>query len=497
MYVKSLQELIEKIPVINREMITENPVIQGITYDSRQVKSGDLFVCICGEKTDGHLYIHQALANGAVALVTERPVDVPVPFLQVADSRRAAGLLADIFYDQPTQKMRVLGVTGTNGKTTTTYLLEAILQKAGKKAGLTGTNRTRIGGQDYPVERTTPEGIDLQSMAAAMVAAGDEYLVMEVSSHALALERVAGCEFDTAVFTNLTRDHLDFHKTEAEYLAAKTKLFAGLAQGGHGAKLKKHKSAVINLDDPAARYILARTHVPVMTYSTRAAADLQAKNIEIHSKGCRYTLVMKDQQMEIDMKITGMFNVYNSMGAIGAALAEGITLPVIAEALETFPGVPGRFQLVEAGQSFAVIVDYAHTPDGLENILKAARQVTRGRIITVFGCGGDRDRTKRPIMGDIAGRLSDLAIVTSDNPRSEDPEVIIQEVEVGLAAVTADYKKITDRRQAITFAIQNAKQDDVVIIAGKGHETYQILKDKTIHFDDREEAIAAIEEVLA
>jgi UDP-N-acetylmuramoyl-L-alanyl-D-glutamate--2,6-diaminopimelate ligase len=497
MYSKSLGELSEKIALLNIENSNENPIIRGITYDSRQVKAGDLFVCICGEKTDGHLYIDQAVANGAAALVTEKPVSAPIPSLQVANSRQAAGLLADQFYNRPTQKMRVIGVTGTNGKTTTTYLLEAILQKAGKRVGLTGTNRTRIGGRDFPVERTTPEGIDLQRMAAAMVEAGDEYLVMEASSHALALERVAGCEFDTAIFTNLTRDHLDFHKTEADYLAAKTKLFIGLGEGGRGTPMKERKTAVINLDDPASAYIIERTKVPILTYSTRWEADLKASDIEIHSKGCRFSLALNGQQIELNMKITGMFNVYNSMGAIGAALAEGIALPVIQDALQSFPGVPGRFQLVEAGQPFAVIVDYAHTPDGLENVLRAARSVGKGRVITVFGCGGDRDRTKRSIMGEIAGRLSDLAIVTSDNPRSEEPEAIIAEVETGIASVTQDYMKIADRRQAINYAIQQAKKDDVVIIAGKGHETYQILKDSTIHFDDQEEAIQAIREVLA
>ncbi len=497
MYSKTLQELSAALPLLNRDALTENPTIYGITYDSRQVKPGDLFVCICGEKTDGHLYIDQALAKGATALVTEKPVVAPIPFLQVENAREAAGLLADRFFDRPTQKMRVIGVTGTNGKTTTTYLLEAILQQAGKKVGLTGTNRTRIGGIDYPVERTTPEGVDLQRMAAAMVEAGDEYLVMEVSSHALALARVAGCEYDTAVFTNLTRDHLDFHKTEADYLAAKAMLFTGLSKGGRDTPAKAPKTAVINLDDPASVYIIGQTQVPIVTYSVQKDADLRAHDIEIHSKGCRYILTMAGQQIEMNMKITGMFNVYNSMGAIGAAFAEGISLPVIQSALQTFPGVPGRFQLVEAGQPFAVIVDYAHTPDGLENILNAARKVSRGRLITVFGCGGDRDRTKRPIMGEIAGRLSDLAIITSDNPRSEDPDAIISEIEVGIAAVTKEYAKIPDRREAIGYAIREARADDVVIIAGKGHETYQILKDKTIHFDDQEEAIQAIREVLA
>jgi UDP-N-acetylmuramoyl-L-alanyl-D-glutamate--2,6-diaminopimelate ligase len=483
------------VKVQNPTGVSSDPEIHGLAYDSRQLKRGELFVCIRGEKTDGHLYIPQAVEKGAAALVTEEHVEVDIPYILVENAREAAGLLADAFYDHPTQKLRLIGVTGTNGKTTTTYLIEAILQVAGKKVGLTGTNRTRIGGENYPVERTTPEGIDLQRMAFQMVQAGDEYLVMEASSHALALHRLAGCEFDVAVFTNLTRDHLDFHRTEAEYLEAKTKLFTGLKTDETIRKTKQNKLAIINLDDPAALSIISRTHVPVLTYGLNPDADLRADEIDIHSKGVDYTLFSKKGRRRVSLKITGLFNVYNSLASMGAALAEEIPLDTVISALEAFGGVPGRFQLVEGGQPFAVIVDYAHTPDGLENILKAARAISKRRVITVFGCGGDRDRTKRPIMGEIAGRYSDITIITSDNPRSEDPETIIDEIEAGIQPVTADYMKIPDRRKAIVHAIREADPDDVVIIAGKGHETYQQIKDETIHFDDMEEAIKAIKEV--
>ncbi len=489
---KTLLDLAASINILNRDRLLDNPVIHGIQYDSRKIEPGDLFVCIQGEKTDGHMYIDQAVEKGAAALITQHEVETGIPFAIVDDSREAAGLLADVFYDHPTQKLRAIGVTGTNGKTTTTYLLESILNSAGRPVGLTGTNRTRIGGMDYPVERTTPEGIDLQKMAYQMVQAHDQYLVMEVSSHALALHRVAGCEFDIGVFTNLTRDHLDFHKTEEEYLNAKIKLFTGLGMYEKKNSLKANKYAIINVDDPAASRIIEKTEVPVITYGCSEKADVRAVNIRIHSKGTAYDLLLEGQRHEMDMRITGLFNVYNSLAAIAASRAEGLSIEAIGKALSVFPGVPGRFQLVEAGQPFAVIVDYAHTPDGLENILKAARAITKGRVITVFGCGGDRDRTKRPIMGEIAGRLSDLAVITSDNPRSEDPEEIITAVEAGVRSATSLYKKFTDRREAIRYAISQAQPEDAVIIAGKGHETYQILKDKTIHFDDTEEAMKAI-----
>lgn len=469
--------------------------VTGLFYDSRKIRQGHVFFCIRGEKTDGHQYIPQALANGAVALITEEAVVAPVPVVVVKNTRMAASRMANVFFEQPSQKLRVFGVTGTNGKTTTTYLIEAILKHSGRQVGLIGTIRSTVGGQDQPMERTTPEGIDLHEMLYHMVQAADDSLVMEVSSHALDLHRVDGCEYDIGVFTNLTQDHLDYHKTMENYLLAKIKLFAQLKHtGGTG---KGVKGAVINLDDPAAERIISMTHVPMLTYGIDHKADLQAVDVHVDHQGTRYTLAYQGRYLPMTLKIAGLFNVYNTLAAAGAAIIDGISLETIKEALETFKGVPGRFQLVQEGQDFAVIVDYAHTPDGLENVLKAARAICRGQLIVVFGCGGDRDRTKRPIMGRIAGNLSDYTIVTSDNPRTEDPVSILKEIEPGVAAVTDAYEMEIDRHQAIHLAIQMAKPNDVVVIAGKGHENYQVLRERTIHFDDFEEAQEALRRLRA
>ncbi|WP_196594405.1 UDP-N-acetylmuramoyl-L-alanyl-D-glutamate--2,6-diaminopimelate ligase [Pectinatus sottacetonis] len=470
--------------------------INSIECDSRKVKKGALFFCIKGATVDGHDFVPQAVKNGAVAIIAEKDVVVPDNIIKiiVSNVHEAIEKIVPYFYDYPGKKMRMIGVTGTNGKTTITYIIRAILRKAGYKVGLIGTIKIMIEDKVMAIHNTTPDIIKLQQTLYDMDKAGMQYVVMEVSSHALALNRVAGCEYDTAVFTNLTRDHLDFHKTFANYAKAKAKLFISLTAQDN---IKNNKTAIINIDDKTGPFMLEHTKCRVLTYAVdKASASIKASNINIHANGADFSVTYENTTINLNLGITGLFNVYNVMGAIGAALAENIKPAVIKEALETFHSVPGRFELVRAGQDFSVIVDYAHTPDGLENVLKTAKQIAKKRIITVFGCGGDRDRTKRPIMGEIAARLSDVVIATSDNPRSEDPEFILAEVEKGvIPALHGNFhEKITDRRKAIYRAVELAEKDDIIIITGKGHENYQILKDETIHFDDKEVAVDAIKE---
>jgi len=359
------------------------------------------------------------------------------------------------------------------------------------KTGLIGTIHNRIGDRLLPVEHTTPESTDLQKLLAEMVAEGVEAVAMEVSSHALALHRVDQCEYDIAVFTNLTQDHLDFHRDMDDYLGAKLLLFSGLGRDSH----KNYpKRAVVNADDPAADRVKAACAVPVITYGIHRPADVMARDVQVTARGVSYTAVVNGEQVHLNLKLTARFNVYNSLAALAAGLACDIPLRTIKRALEEAPCVPGRFELVDRGQDFAVVVDYAHTPDGLENVLSTAREIAAGRVITVFGCGGDRDRTKRPRMGEIAARLSDLAVVTSDNPRTEDPLRIIEDILPGVRGVPgAEYVVIPDRREAIGRAIRGAGPGDVVVIAGKGHEDYQIVGQRRLHFDDREEAAAVLE----
>ena len=391
--------------------------------------------------------------------------------------------------------MRMVGVTGTNGKTTTTHMIRHILKAQGFKVGVIGTVHIMIGDTSYPIHNTTPDVVDLQHILHQMVQENVEYCVMEVSSHALALGRVSGVEFDTAVFTNLTQDHLDFHKTFENYLAAKCKLFEQVSAPD---QVKANKGAVINIDDTYGHRVIEKTTVSTITYSTLGKGTLNASDVHMSTKMSQYTVTYNGESYPVSMNTTGLFNVYNTLAAIGACLQEGISMKAIDMALKTFSSVPGRFELIEAGQDFAVVVDYAHTPDGLENILKTAKAIKENRIILVFGCGGDRDATKRPIMGRIAAEYGDKIYVTSDNPRTEDPIQIVKDVEAGVKEALRDgtsYEVIVDRREAINHAIHDAKAGDIVIIAGKGHENYQILKNETIHFDDREEARKALKEI--
>ena len=481
----------------------KDTVITGIEHDSRKVQEGTLFVCIPGVHVDGHKFIPQAVKAGARAIVTTREdVEVPegVAILRVKELQPALDTIVPFFHDYPARSMRVVGITGTNGKTTTSYITRAILRRAGFKVGLIGTIQIMIEDKVLPIHNTTPDVVELQHTLAMMRDAGMDYVVMEVSSHALDQNRVAGIEFDTAVFTNLTQDHLDYHKTLENYKLAKAKLFDHVSEKG----VKEGKTAVVNIDDAASTTMLEHAKCQHLTYAIEKEADLRATDILVHANGAEFVLNHKSfGKMPLKLHITGIFNVYNVMSAVGAALAEHVDAKFIKAALEDFTAVPGRFELVKAGQDFSIIVDYAHTPDGVENVLKTARKIAKKRIIAVFGCGGDRDRTKRPIMGKLAAELADVVIATSDNPRTEDPEFILSQVEEGVKEGLREsggkkhHEKITDRREAIYRAIELAEKDDIVVILGKGHENYQILKDKTIHFDDKEEARAAVAAKLA
>lgn len=493
---KTLKDIISTLDV-QQVQGNQNVSIQDITADSRAVKPNSLFVALDGATVDGHNYIDKAVAAGAVAVIVSKPVAVPndVCVITVADTRQAMMVCVPYFFDYPANRMRMVGVTGTNGKTTTTHMIRHILKAQGHKVGVIGTVHIMIGDTSYPIHNTTPDVVDLQHILHQMVQENVEYCVMEVSSHALALGRVSGVEFDTAVFTNLTQDHLDFHKTFENYLAAKCKLFEQVSAPN---QVKDNKGAVINIDDSYGHRVMEKTTAPTITYSTLGKGTLNASDVHMSTKNSQYTVNYKGESYPVSMNTTGLFNVYNTLAAIGACLQEGVSMEAIDTALKTFSSVPGRFELIEEGQDFAVVVDYAHTPDGLQNILETAKAIKENRIIIVFGCGGDRDATKRPIMGRIAAEYGDKIYVTSDNPRTEDPVQIVKDVEVGVKEALRDgtsYEVIVDRREAINHAIHDAKAGDIVIIAGKGHENYQILKNETIHFDDREEARKALKEI--
>ena len=447
--------------------------ITGIAYDSRKVKKGDLFVCIKGFKTDGHNFLHQALENGAGAIISEKEFNLSIPVVTVENSRIALAHCSNIFYKKPSSKFKLIGVTGTNGKTTTTYLIKSILENSGARVGLIGTNQNMIGDKVLKAERTTPESLELQQLFSHMVNDNVEYVVMEVSSHSLELYRVHGCEFDIGVFTNITRDHLDFHQSMDNYLEAKIKLF------------DMCKIGIINIDEKESKNIYANTKCDKISFGINQKSDILAQNIVLGQKGVEFDVITPKGNEHIEIGIPGKFTVYNALGSIGACVALNISLKSIKEGLRRAEGVPGRFQLVETGRDFSVIIDYAHTPDGLENVLNTVKGYIKGRLITVFGCGGDRDSSKRPIMGEIAGRLSDYCIITSDNPRTESPMEIINQIEVGMKKTSCKYKIIENRAEAIEYALGIAAKEDVIVLAGKGHETYQVLKDCTIPFDEK------------
>lgn len=455
--------------------------VNGISFDSRKTRPGDLFICISGLKSDGHDYIQQAIDGGAVALLVERQIDVvpDISVVQVADSRKAMPTLASNFYQSPSSQLRLVGVTGTNGKTTTTHLIKAILEEQGCKAGIMGTLYSRIGDYEKVFSNTTPESSDIEEFLDIVRMVSGQYAVIEVSSHALEMGRVERLVFHSAVFTNLTQDHLDFHGDMDSYKRSKLRLFEQM-------DMSQGRFAVINADDVAAADFIKAASGNYITYGINEKAAVQATDIRFSLKGSQFTVCYQDEQFPIDMRLIGRFSIYNALAAIAFALQEGISQDVIMKALAKVKGVAGRFEQVDCGQDFTVIVDYAHTPDGLENILKTGREILEKRLITVFGCGGDRDKTKRPLMGRIAAQYSNFTIVTSDNPRTEEPEAIIDDIIPGLQEVeNSHYAKIIDRREAIHQAICLAKKGDLIIIAGKGHETYQLVKDQILDFDDR------------
>ena len=479
-----LQELLKGVGIVsfNGDLNVE---INGIVYDSRKTKKGNLFICVSGYTKDGHSYISDALQKGAAAFIVEKDVEVKgATVVKVHSSRSAMPLLASNFYANPTQELRLIGITGTNGKTTTTYLIKSIIEANRQRTGLLGTISTQIGDKVLVSSRTTPEAIDLQSLFRVMADGNIDYAVMEVSSHSLELGRVEGCNFKIGVFTNLTQDHLDFHKTIENYRNVKKKLFY-MTNGAN----------IINIDDEHGRIIadeVKKLGTKLITYGIDNKADIMAKNIDITSKGVGFTLVTPEYEIELNIKIPGKFSVYNALSAASVGYAEGISGEVIREGLNKVDNVPGRSEILKTDTPYTIIVDYAHTPDGLKNILASVKEYAKGRIITLFGCGGDRDREKRSIMGGIAGKMSDYCIITSDNPRSEEPMDIIRQAEAGIKSTGCDYICIENRRDAIKFALRMAKSGDIVLLAGKGHETYQVLKDRTIPFDERD----IVEELL-
>lgn len=488
---KSLAELARSL---EEARLQGDPTVQvrDLAYDSREVKPGDLFVCVEGFKSDGHAFAADALRRGAAALVVERDPDGvgdEIPRIRVPDSRRALATLAAEMMGRPADRLLTVGITGTNGKTTTAFLVEAVLRARELQPGLIGTIEARVGGSVRKLSNTTPESLDLHRLFAEMERSGNDSVVMEVSSHALALDRTYGIPFDVAVWTNLTQDHLDFHGDMENYFQAKLRLFHKL---GTQRKRPCTPYAVVNLDDAYGERVLQNCRVPFVTYGTCPEAHVRAVDIEASPDGLSYTLETPLGECRVNLQLSGFFNLHNSLAAISVGLALRMDLETVVEAVESVSAVPGRFQLVRAGQDFTVVVDYAHTPDGLESLLKSARDITSGRLSVVFGCGGDRDRTKRPLMGKIAASLADAVTLTSDNPRSEEPEEILAQIREGARTGRASVEVIPDRSEAIEAAIHDALPGDTVVIAGKGHETYQIFRDRTVHFDDVEKAVEAI-----
>ncbi len=458
--------------------------ITRVDYDSRSAAPGSLFCCCRGAVADGHDFAAAAVQNGAGALICERPLPLDVPQLVVPNARLAMARASACFYGHPEREMLMLGVTGTNGKTSTTYMVKSIAETAGKKTGIIGTIHNLIGDSIVESKHTTPESVDLFALLRQMADAGVEVCVMEVSSHALVQDRVYGLRFAAALFTNLTQDHLDYHKTFDNYLAAKRILFEQMTDVG-----------VFNIDDPYAARMMDALPCLVRTTGIRGDADYRASNIEIDTRGVSFHLHTPMSEGRLTLRISGLFTVYNAMGAVALMQEAGFSLADCQAGLARLTGVAGRLQPCDTfGREIAVYVDYAHTPDALENVLRAVHEFKRGRVIALFGCGGDRDALKRPIMGEIGGRMSDLAVVTSDNPRSEDPMTIIAAIEAGVKKTGTPYVVIENRRDAIHYAIDHAQPHDIIVIAGKGHENYQEIHGVRHHFDDKEVVEAYLRE---
>lgn len=472
-----LEQLLKGIEhnVENLEPEILSAEITDVTSDSRKAGPGTLFIALAGEKADGHDFAGAAAALGCTAVVAEHETGAKLPHILVDDSHEAYALICGNFFSNPSDKLKLIGVTGTNGKTTTAFIIKHILEYTGRKVGLIGTMQNMSGEKILPAHFTTPEAYELQKLFRTMADDACEYVVMEVSSHALAQSRVGGCHFEAGVFTNLTQDHLDFHKTMENYLKAKQKLFCMSDIG------------IFNLDDPYSDRFVAEAPCKKFSYSAlNMNADYTARNVRYRNDGIDYELVGTGVIGRVSAVLPGSFSLYNTLAASACALSLGLPLIRVLDALKTFKGVKGRIEVVPTGRDFSVIIDYAHTPDALEKILKAVKDFAKGRVIALFGCGGDRDRTKRPLMGKIAAEYADYLVITSDNPRSEDPDAIIQDILAGLEGCRTPYTAILSRIEAIEFALKNAKKDDIILLAGKGHEDYQILSTGKIHLDERE-----------
>jgi UDP-N-acetylmuramoyl-L-alanyl-D-glutamate--2,6-diaminopimelate ligase len=505
-----LKRLIEGVEV---KKIAGDPLIEveGIAYHTKQIGKGFLFAAIRGLEVDGHQFIEEAVQRGAGAVVSEEEREVSDrTLILVPNSRRALGKISSNFYGDPSSRLKLIGITGTNGKTTTTYLLESIFRKAGCDVGVIGTINYRFGQKTTPAPNTTPESLDLQRILWEMVKEGTSHVIMEVSSHGLDLDRVFGCQFDGGVFTNLTSEHLDYHKTLEKYFESKKKLFSDYLVGSR----KKRRFAVTNHDDPRGEKMVEGIDLPVIRYGLSSSCDITADQVTSSFEGLSCRVRTPGGDLSIRSKLIGDFNVYNILAAVSVGIGMEVPLETLKKGVEGLEGVSGRFEKVENTRGFHVIVDYAHTHDALERVLLGLKGIiengtqNHGKMITVFGCGGDRDRTKRPLMGEVAGRYSDLAILTSDNPRTEDPLAILEEVEKGFKSLPLrewrpdeielwrskkGYLKVPDRREAIRMAIRLAQPSDTVLIAGKGHEDYQIVGKKRFPFDDRIEAQKALE----
>lgn len=474
-----LSELISVIPFMKENPTFDFININSIAIDSREVSSGSLFICIRGLQTDGHFFVKQAIENDAAAIISEEVFDSPVPLILVNDTSTILAKVVNKFYGNPTSNLPIIGITGTNGKTTISYLLESIYNKYEKKTGLIGTIQNKIGGEVFQTSHTTPNIVDLQRIFYQMKQKNVEQVIMEVSSHALDMGRIHGTNFDIVIFTNLTQDHLDYHGNQLDYLYAKSLLFSQLGNT-YG---ENRKYAVINADDEHAKRIKKATAQDIITYGINSAADITASDIQLNATETKFRLKTPKGTVKITSRLIGMFNIYNMLAASAAAIVNDIPLEVIQSALATLTPISGRFETIDTEEDYTIIVDYAHTPNALENVLETGRQLTGSRLITVVGCGGDRDRSKRPLMAKVAVDLSNYAIFTADNPRSEDPNVIISEM---IKDLEGNFEIEVDRKRAIRKALAIAEPNDIIIIAGKGHEAYQEIAGKKYIFDDRE-----------
>lgn len=480
-----LKDLVKGLDIINIKGGVDQE-ITGISYDSRKVREGHIFICIDGMTADGHEYIPQAIANGAAALVVQKDVELPagVSIVKTPDTRYALACISDTYFGHPSAKFNLIGITGTKGKTTTAFMVKSILESGRQKVGLVGTLGSRIGDRTLYTERTTPESYDLQALFADMADEHVNSAVMEVSSQGLALHRVSCCDYETGVFTNLTKDHIGpkEHASMEDYLNAKIKLF------------KMCKKGLVNIDSEYAAIVIKEAGCDVLTYGIENNADIMAMEIVKHPQSVEFNVVTPWFGGIVKVNIPGRFSVYNALAAIGVCGMLGMSYEAMRAGLEKVQ-VSGRAELVDTGRDFSVIIDYAHTPDSLDNILSTVRDYAPGRVICLFGCGGDRDRTKRPMMGEISGRIADFTIITSDNPRTEEPASIVDDIEAGVKKTSGKYIRIVDRTEAIRYALVNAQPKDVIVLAGKGHETYQTFRDKTVHFDEREVVRDVLEEM--